>query len=358
MNDFIQFYHKIDMFSEFITKYIYGGGIIVFLAIWSCRTDSIKASLGDAQDLDYEIIRYERLLAQGTSIANLYKDYPRFSDLYFKEILGLGNVDSPDSLQQELILFLQDSIITELFDHSEAVYGDSSLKEDFDQAFLWSRHYFPELQIPNIYTYISEYNYQCIILEDEMGEALGVGLDMFLGSDYPYKLLNPKNPSFSDYLTRSFNKDHVVRKTLDVWLDDQIPAVEKNQLLDYMIRAGKKLYILDKLLPEVNDTIITEFSQEQYDWCLNNEVQMWGFLFDKNLFYNTNLQQIDRLTRPAPSSAGMPPESPGQAVNYIGWKIVDSYVQRQKISNLNDLLFNVDAQQILEASGYRPKLLK
>lgn len=72
---------------------------------------------------------------------------------------------------------------------------------------------------------------------------------MFLGRNYPYKNIDPTNPNFSGYLTRTFDKDYLTKKTIDLIVEDITGSPGGVRLLDYMVHNGKKLYLLKKFLP-------------------------------------------------------------------------------------------------------------
>lgn len=280
--------------------------------------------------------------------------YPAFSRLYFESILPIKNQKGELSIDI-LNEFLSDPSLQNLQDTVSQVIDKDMLKAQFAEAFKYARHYFPNLKPPNIYTLISGFAYQRFLFEDEEGDALGVGLDFFLGADYPYKKIDPKNPSFSQYQTRSFNKDHIVKKALETWIEDKIPPPTKNNLVAHMVTNGKKLYILDQLLPTISDTVIMEYTNEQLAWADENQLQIWSFFFDQDLFYETNLRKLNKYINPSPDSPGMPPEAPGRIANYMGWKIVETYMSKYPDKSLEMLILEDDTQKILDMSKYKPR---
>ena len=84
--------------------------------------------------------------------------------------------------------------------------------------------------------------------------------------DFPYQANNPGNPNFSEYITRTFTKDHVVPKTMRVLVEDLAGPERGNRLLDIMVHNGKKQYILRQLLPHTPDSLLFEHSTEQMQW--------------------------------------------------------------------------------------------
>lgn len=335
--------------------------LTVILSMLSACDTTIDAPDVSHISNDIEIIRYDKAIALldtgelTKSIQDLNKKHPSFSDLYFSKIMPFLLDDG--SLNDTLIKgFLRDERINSLLDTIQIVFGAfDKQKKEFAQAAQYFRYYFPEAQIANFYTLISEFGYQNFIFNDNQKDGIGIGLDMFLGQDYNYKSIDPTNPSFSDYMTRTYNEDHIVKKSFELMIDDIIGPANGKRMLDKMIQEGKKAYILGKILPFKHDTIIMEYSKEQLDWAYNNEKEMWAFFLDKKLLYETSLIKIGKFINPAPNSHGMPEESPGRSAIFIGRQIVRKYMERFPETSLEELIQEFDSQKILEKSKYKPK---
>lgn len=314
--------------------------------------------------LDYKLVRFdEELFAIDTldvqsGFENLKNKYPAFIDLYFSQILPLADPNSEQFLK-ELRLFLTEKSIIYLKDTTSVVFGDFvKEKQEFDKAFKFLKYYFPKLETPNVYTIISEFGYQRFLFSDENKDGLGIGLDLFLGSEYPYKAIAPENPAFSNYLTRSFNKDHLVRNAMEIIVDDLVGEAPGSRMLDQMINNGKKLYLLHKLMPALQDSVLYVYPQEKLDWVRDNELEMWSFFFDENLFYETNMIKINKYINPSPNSPGMPDIAPGRTANYIGFQIVKAYMKRNPDFDFQDLISEKDHQKIMDQSRYKPRQKK
>jgi hypothetical protein len=128
-----------------------------------------------------------------------------------------------------------------------------------------------------------------------------------------------------------------------------------HRMLDLMIHNGKAMYFNKLVQPQLNDTIITEYSAQQLDWCGKNEMQIWSFFLDNKLFYESNLTKITKYINPSPNSPQMPAAAPGRTANYIGWQIVKAYMDRFPMTTPQELIDLKDAQLILEKSKYKPK---
>lgn len=335
---------------------------MAILLIWSCKTDSVKApDVSDVQ-VDFDIIRLDHKVAAidtldvGTGMSQLMHDYPSAANLYFGTLNPFTASKNMDTIQAGLQAFLTDPFVRNLQDTIDIVYPDiADLKKDYTQAFQYLKHYFSEADIPNIYLMNTVFNYQRFLFyDDDQTTAMGVGLDMFL-DDYPYKRINPQNENFSKYLTRSFDKEHMVKKSVELCVDEIIGDASGIRMIDQMIHNGKRLYILDHILPATHDSIIMEYTTDQWNWVKDNELEMWSFFFDQDLFYETNLMNINKYLSNRHTSPGMPAVAPGRTANYLGWQIVKAYMRRHPDKTMSDLIAMIDAQQLLEDSKYKPR---
>ena len=338
---------------------------LLCLTFSSCKKD-VKESHPDVSNIqvDFDIIRLDEMVAKMDTNKLSYEldvimdKYPSAATLYFGTLNPFTASRNRDTIAHRLGAFLKDPFFQNLQDTIGLIYGDmSDIKEEYTQAYQYFHHYFPEADIANVYTMNTGFSYQRFLLQDDDNEknALGVGLDLFLGDDYPYKRIDPQNPSFSKYLTRSFNKEHLVKKTIEILVDDQIGQANGVRMIDHMIHNGKRLYILDHLMPETHDSIIMEYTTAQMQWAEENKLSMWGFFFDKELFYETNMMSINKYLSPSPNSPGMPTEAPGRTANYMGWQIVKKYMSRNPKATMKDLIAHTDAQKLLEESKYKPR---
>ena len=280
--------------------------------------------------------------------------YPEFAPIYFDYILRSRNPTvSPEQHADFIRGFVGFPEIRALYDTCQLVFGNwQPFEESFTGAFTYLKYYFPDLPTPDVTTFVSEYSMANFIYAEQ---SLAVGLDFFLGSDYPYQLLNPGNPAFSRYLTRTFNADHLVAKTLQPLIEDMTGPAPGEKLLDIMVHNGKRLYLLDALLPLTPDSVKLEVSAAQVDWLNDNALQMWAFFLEEELLYSADWQKIRKYVDYSPNSPGMPDEAPGRTANWLGWQIVKQYMSRFPDTSMQDLIGLSDAQEILNKSKYKPR---
>lgn len=344
--------------------YLMPNKLILLFALVICFTScGSENSYPDASkiEVDTKVYRFDQDLQQldttqielGLSI--LKEKYNSLYDLYFGKVMVLTSKENPE-LPSSLKGFLTDSRIQKLHDTINIVFDDfKPFEKELIKATQLLKHYIPDLKDPNFYTLISEFGIQNFIFQDGKTDGVGIGLDMFLGNEFPYKDLDPANPSFSNYLTRTYNKDHLVKKSIDPIVTDQVGNPNGKRMIDYMIHHGKRLYILDRILPEYHDTIIYEQSLEHLNWLKANELEVWSFFLEQSLIYETNQLKINKYIEPTPKSYGMPDQAPGRTALYIGKKIVEKYMSKNSDLSILNLLEEMNSQKILEASKYKPK---
>lgn len=338
--------------------------VLVFLSFttfFSCQNEGHEP-IPDVSDIavDLQIRRFEQDLfnldttSMEEALGQLYQKYPEFASIYFEQLLGANDPRiAPEGPLPYISGFINHEFARNLYDTTQILYADfSDMEAQFKSAFQFYQYYFPQVAIPDITTFVSEYSLANFIYKDQ---SLAIGLDFYLGSNYPYRQYNPGNPNFSDYLVRTYNRDHLVKKTLQPLVEDLAGLAPGNRLLDFMIHNGKKLYLYDHLLPRVSDTIITEYSPAQLAWCEENEANIWAHFLSADLLYSSQWQDIRKLVEPSPNSPGMPPEAPGRTGDWLGWQIVKAYMQRHPQTTMAELFALEDAQLILDQSRYKPK---
>lgn len=286
-------------------------------------------------------------------LAQLEQEYGEFAELFLTRVLpAKDSTVAPEGPETFIKAFLAYPEIRQLYDTCMARYGDFSAQEKaFELAFRYLKHYFPTLPTPDVTTFVSGYAVGNFIYKNQ---SLGVGLDFFLGPTHPYQQYNPQNPNFSYYLTRTFTPEHLVLKTLIPLVTDLTGPPPGEKLLDHIIHTGKQVYILDKLLPDLPDSILMEITSDQATWLKGNEQDIWAFFLSENILYSTEWQKIRKYVEYSPSSPGMPAEAPGRTGSWMGWQIVRSYMKYHPETSMTTLIAQKDSQKFLQQSRYKP----
>ncbi len=328
-------------------------GIVLFS---SCGDDEKIPDVSNVQT-EFEFFNFDSAFYHTDSAAIpvfytfMEEEHPAFLKSYMKVLLAPSsrNIDTLDFLKA----MRSHPTLIRLHDTTQMILGDlSKEKKAFAQAMKYAKHYFPKKTTPKFYTYISEFGRPALIDIDEDGrDVIGIGLDFFLGSNFPG--YDPM--TFPSYIKRSMTPAHIVSKTLETYADDLAGGVQGDQFLDYIITNGKSIYILDHLLPTTPDSILLEYTAAQMQRCEDNQFNMWSHFIHEELLYSTQMADFRKLINPSPNATGMPEEAPGRTGNYMGWQIIKAYMKRHPKTTFQQLVDLKDSKLLLKKSKYKPK---
>jgi hypothetical protein len=330
--------------------------LVLIFAMMGCKSDEYIPDVSHLNG-DFELVRTEEVLFELDSTTSpdqahsIFEKHALFWDIYFKQVMPAPG-DSAVTWQ----ILCTDPYLTTIADSVEVVFKSfDDIRGEFRSAFRYLQYYFPGNRVPRVYTLVSGFGYFPFIFEDGDRDGLGVSLEMFLGEDFPYRTFTGQDAVFSDYLVRTYNKDHLVKRSMDIVVDDLTGPASGERLLDRMLHNGLKIYILEHLMPNAPDSVLFEFTPAQLVWCESNERNLWAHFLKDDLLYDTEFQKIQKFVAPAPVISGMPGETPGGVANWTGWKIIHALAARNPSMKLTDLIAMEDAQTLLEMARYRPK---
>lgn len=330
--------------------------IFIFIAgctIYGCTNDHVDVPDVSHIDPQLEVLRFEESYAAvDTSdwredFEELQHKYPLFFDIYFQRIMADRPIKK-DEISKLFIEIVEGNYLNDLLDSVRVEFQDlDPIIEEFARALQYYRYYFDDYRPKVLVTFISEFGVgACTIGED----TLGLGLDMYLGEGF-----SGYDPTvFPTYIQESMTPDFIPIHLSRTMIQNNMPGLENNRMIDLMMHNGKILYALERILPAYDHHMLMEYTKEQMDWVQNNELQIWSHFLSNELLYSTRKQDYQKLTGPSPNAPGMPQEAPGQTANWIGWQIVKAYMKRHPDVGLQDLMMMSDAQELLEASRYRP----
>lgn len=322
------------------------------LVLTGCKRNSLKVPLSGI-DLELSIIRFEQELFNinlnniPQSTKDLNSKYQHFLSL-FSYVINIGDPNDPVFIDF-IEAFLTNKMNNEVYNKSQEVFSDISfLEKELTLAFKYYKYYFPEKTVPEIYSFVSGFN-SSIIIDTNI---LGIGIDRYLGTDYEYypRLGLPL------YIRTNMNPGKIPSDCMYSWGSTEFQFGEaRNNVLNNIIYQGKLSYFVKAMMPDESDNIIIGFSSEQYGWCIENEKNMWAYLVENKLLFETDQLVIRKLVGEGPFTNYFPRESPGRAAVWLGWQIVNSYMKNSPNSSFQELMNESDYQKILMVSKYDPR---
>jgi len=280
------------------------------------------------------------------AVPALKNSYGEFFDIFTYRMIAIGGVEQPN-FPELLYSFVSDTLIRKLELNVAQKIDTFQLRKELETAFKHYKYYFPEKEIPVVYTCISGFNQSVVISE----KLIGVSLDKYMGAESPFY----EQLGLPVYKRKNMHPAKMLPDMMQAWSDAEWPKAEKdNSLLSHMIQQGKVLYFMDSMLPDLNDTLKVGFTQKQSEFCQKTEAKMWTYLAEHKMLFTTDRMSIKRFIDDGPYTPTFSEESPARTGVWLGWQIVRSYMKQNKDIKLADLLNNTDYQSILNQSGYQP----
>lgn len=283
-----------------------------------------------------------------SELKKLQQIHPMMFNAYYNFVMEFPRMGSEAQQDQIIKDFITKPNMVGLYDSVMKKYPNLDfLEEELTEAFINFKSYFPNKPIPKVYTCITEFaGFSAFTFGDSL---LGICIDDFLGAKYVYY------PNFfHDYQLYSLDKPFMTIQAMNVMATNQIDApLPQSTLLDKMIIYGKILYFIESMLPKEKQENIIRYTKQQYEWCEQNQKQIWAYFLDKKLLYESKPDHI-KYVEDAPSTYGMPETSPGRVGAWLGWQIIRNYMKNNPSTTLKQLIDNKESQKILEAANYKP----
>ncbi len=281
------------------------------------------------------------------SLQALTTQYPGFSQDFIFNILG----SSPETAIKDVPQFLNS--YRDMYSASVDVFKDfAAIEKEVKKGLQFVRYYFPEYKLPGkLVTFIGPINsYGNIITQD----ALAVGLQMYMGKDYPMYLSNEGQQLYPLFMSRRFDKAYIPVNCMKNIIDDLFPNSSMGKpLVEQMVESGKRLYLLDQLLPETADSLKTGYTEKQMADSYDNEKNIWSFFIQNDLLYNTDPNMTRDYMTDGPNTEVFGKESPGNIGQFIGRQIVTKWMNKNR-DITPDALMKTSARQIFDEAKYKP----
>ena len=286
------------------------------------------------------------------SLEQLHQKYPLFFQDFLFNILALPpQPDSVEAVKQQVISFIRS--YKPLKDSSDEIFKEVSITEkEARRGLQFVKYYFPSYKLPSkLITFIGPINSYGNILTTD---ALAVGLQLYMGKNFSVYQSREGQELYPAYISQRFEKEYIPVNCIKTIVDDMFPDNNAGKpLVEQMLQAGKRLYVLDHLMPETADTLKTGYTQKQLEGCYANEATIWSYFVQNDLLYATDPSVTRDYMNDAPLTQAFGKDSPGFIGQFTGWQIVKKWMAKNEKISLEELL-KTDPKTIFMQAKYKP----
>ncbi|MEO7530588.1 MAG: hypothetical protein ABIS69_04225 [Sediminibacterium sp.] len=282
------------------------------------------------------------------SLSKLNKIHPGFTQDFLFNILGTA----PDSADKDIRRFI--SSYRQMNERvPEKIANFAPVEMEVKKGLQFVHYYFPSYKLPTrLITFIGPINsYGNIITPN----ALAVGLQMYMGKDYPMYLSEMGQQMYPLFVSRRFEPEYIPVNCMKNIIDDMYPNNSIGKpLVEQMVESGKRLYLLDLLMPDSPDSIKTGYTKKQLDECYQSEKNIWSFFVQNDMLYKNDPNFTRDYMNDGPNTQALGEASPGNIGQFVGWQIVKKWMDKNPKTTPQDLMKKNPAQVFTE-SKYKPR---
>lgn len=277
--------------------------------------------------------------------------YPSFGENFMGTILGVDPKWSADTVAlyvKEFINYNRD-----VYDTSQKYFKDfTAYEKQIKNGLQFVKYYYPAYKIPNkVITYIGPTDGYGDILDEDV---FYVGLHVHLGKDFPLYKTAMVQETYPAYVTERFTPEYIAVNCMKNIVGDMYPEkTEDKRLLVQMVEKGKRLYMLQKFLPETEEYKLIGYTAAQMKDSYDNEAAIWNLFVQNNFLQTADNNLIKNYVTEGPRTQELGEKAPGNIGSFAGWQIVKKYADKYPEIKL-DSLMKMDGEKIYGEARYKP----
>jgi hypothetical protein len=330
--------------------------ILIITFLFSCKdsknlpdVSSIKV---DAPIQRFDNDFYNTKIATPERLQMLQAKYGRLLDIFLYNTTITERAQMGMNMSAVIDEF--NKIHQPLYDSTQVKYKDLHwLEKDLAKGFQYYKYYFPEFNVPKTFAMVDGF------YPDDPSSYSGVTyssgtlilrLQMFLGQNF-----TGYDPEvYYDYLKRKFEKEYILRNAFAEIINQKFkPITPGSTLIENMVDAGKRIYLLDQVLPFVSDEIKLGYTKQQLKICKENEMNIWSHFVNSDNLFDVEPSIIKSYVGENPFTKEIGPDIAGNIGAFVGWQIVKSYIAKNKGITPAKLM-DTDNKRIYTEAKYKP----
>ena len=322
----------------------------LILVMASCHEQepAYKAKLNiKPEPYDLQFDRYEEVLFN-VDTADFQAELMKIQDRYRVFLSGdLNNLAAVKYLKD----FATDSYSIGLYQKVKTAFPDLKEVEPMvENVFAHFHYYYPEIELPKkAFTCITGINVDeppVQIIDNQ----LVISLDWYLNGEEIYDQIGM--PRYIQVRTGISTLAKDVAEQL--YMHYLYEWRKQGQIVGEMVFYGRRNFFIEAMCPEMPDSILLGYSQEQWEWATENEGQVWADIVGSRRLYDAGLDTYMMFFGDGPFTQAYSNEAPSRLGEFFGLNIIRSYTSNHDF-NLQQFMQRKDLQNVFQDSGYKPK---
>lgn len=252
-------------------------------------------------------------------------------DAYFYVLGRCLRINAPDDsiVVDAINNFRTDPYIADLEKRIEArFYPVGKRHQKIVSAFKNLKFHFPGMRLPKKVVYAN-----CLFESSAFSteNEIVMGLERYLGEKEP--LIQKLPPDvFFNWIKQGMDERYMERDAVCSWLvANHVPEVDGN-LAESIVYWGKVIYLTQSAFPKEKASLSLRYSEDDFKWAEENELAFWNYLKNEKLLFKINERDKANFLSPAPFTIGLPEKGPDRLGQFLGWKMVRNYMQKNDVS--------------------------
>jgi len=322
------------------------------LLLSACKSDPLNVNVSNVT-VDIKFHRFDRELSNAKTVESLkkvnkklYKIGGELYEFYTIEMLLAGS-PKDDSIALFLSYFVNDSMMQIVQSHIDETFTNFDTEQNkIIIAFKHLKYHIPHSMLPtDVITYNSTFANGVVSSPNQ----IGIGLEMYLGKDNEIISQLP----YPNYFKQKMDKRYLITDVCQSWLmTNVIEDQSGDSFISNLLYWGKLMYTLQAMMPDAPKSTILKYTDLEYEWAEASEYDIWKFIVEQEWIYSKDIKLIIRYFKDGPTTVGLD-GSPARIGQFLGWKIIQSYMDKNPEVSLVDLIAEKNQAKILKA--YKPK---
>lgn len=308
--------------------------------------DKLNAALGPAPELSFH--RYEDVLFN-LDTSHFQEELMAVQEQY-RPFLG-GDLGNPAAVKY-LKDFAVDTLSVSLYNKVKKAYPDlDEVANAVGNVYRHFNYHFPEVTLPKqIFTCVSgiDPSMPPVIFFDD---ALVLSLDWYLEGDDIYERIG-----MPEYLFQRISKTGLPKDLGEqLYLTYVQQPRQHGNLLEEMVEAGRRLFFIEAMCPTLDDKVLLGYTSQQLQWAEQFEGDLWADMVGNQYLYASDLEVYQIFLADGPFTNEYSHEAPARLGEFIGLRIIRSYMEANPNVTVRELMEENDLQTLFQDSRYKPK---